>query len=337
MIKDVLERLADGHDLSHDQAFDCMREVLRGETTPAQIGALLFGLRLKGERAEEIAGFAEAMLEGAVRLPGEAREDLVDTCGTGGDRLSTFNVSTAAAFVVAGAGARVAKHGNRSVSSRCGSADVLEALGVKIDVTPETAARCLDEVGMAFLFAPAWHPAMRHAAGPRRELGLRTVFNVLGPLCNPARPAYQVMGVFHRDYMERAAGALARLGTRRSLVLHNAGGFDEAVTAGVTYAIEVTPKGHTSLVIDPKDLGLPAADPEALKGGDAAENAAILRRLLSGEAGPRRDSVALTAGLALWICGRAPDLRTGIALAQESIDAGRALTVLERLRQVSHA
>ncbi|MBI5368721.1 MAG: anthranilate phosphoribosyltransferase [Planctomycetes bacterium] len=337
MIKDALAALSEGRDLSHDQACEVLRHVLRGEATPAQIGALLFGLRLKGETPDEIAGFADAMLETAVRLPLEPGVELVDTCGTGGDRFSTFNISTAAAFVVAGAGGRVAKHGNRSVSSKCGSADVLEALGVKIDVSPELAVRCLAESGIAFLFAPAYHPTLKHVTGPRRELGVRTIFNLLGPIVNPARPAYQVMGVFHRDYMERAAQALARVGTRRSLVIHNAVGMDEAATVGVTYGIEVTPKGMTSLVIDPRALGLTVVEPEALRGGDANENAGILRRVLEGAPGPHRETVALSAALALWIAGKAEDVKAGLARAQESLDAKHALGALERLRAVSNA
>ncbi|MBI3268681.1 MAG: anthranilate phosphoribosyltransferase [Planctomycetes bacterium] len=337
MIRDALLLLSEGRDLSEDQASACLREVLQGAASPAQIGALLMGLRRKGETTEEVAGFVQAMREAAVRLPADLGDDLVDTCGTGGDGASTFNISTAAAFVAAGAGARVAKHGNRSVSSRCGSADVLEALGVRVECSPEQAARCLREAGMAFLYAPAYHPALRHASAPRRELGFRSVFNFLGPLCNPARPAYQVMGVFDRGLLDRAARILARVGVRRALVVHGASGLDEATTVGVTHAIDVRAGERVAMTIDPAELGLPAVGLEALRGGDAVENAEILLRILGGEKGPRRDTVALSAALALWVCGRAADPRAALTLAFESLDSGKALAALNRLREVSHA
>lgn len=324
----ALTRLLAGDDLTREEARAVTDVVMRGEATPAQIGGYLVALRMKGETPAEIAGAAEAMRAHVVRVSPE-REDVIDTAGTGGDGAGTLNLSTGAALVAAAAGAAVAKHGNRAVSSRCGSADVLEALGFTLELTPERIARSIDEVGFGFLFAPAHHPAMRHAMPVRRELAARTVFNVLGPLTNPAGAGRQLVGVYAPDLAETMAGVLALLGTRHALVVHGAGGIDELSPAGENLAYEIRDGEVRSFVVDPGELGLDRCVPEDLAGGDPDENAAALRSVLSGEPGPRRDAVLLNAAAALLVAGLAEDLREGLAVGAGALDSGQALERLE--------
>ena len=318
--------------LSEQESAEVMNEILRGEATPVSIGALLVALGMKGETAEEIAGFARAMREHAAPIPTRTpASELVDTCGTGGDGSRTFNISTASAIVVAGAGVRVAKHGNRSISSRSGSADVLEAAGVRIDLTTEQMARSIDEVGMGFLFAPKIHGAMRHAQPVRAELKMRTVFNLLGPLTNPAGAAAQVVGVFERRLVPLLAQALLRLGVERAFVVHGSDGLDEITTTGPTFVAEVRAGEVIEKTVTPHDFGLAAAQPGDLTGGDAAENAAILQSILHAEPGPRRDIVVANAAAALVAAGQATDFKTGAVAAAESIDSGKAREKLNEL------
>ena len=330
MIRESIAKLVDGRDLSHDEAHQTLREIMAGEATPAQIAAFITALRIRGETAEVIAGSARAMRERytAVEAPPEA---VVDTCGTGGDGMHTFNISTAAAFVVAGAGVTVAKHGNRSVSSKCGSADVLEALGVRISVPPEIMARCLESVGLAFLFAPSLHPAMKHAIGPRKEIGIRTIFNILGPLSNPAGARHGVIGVYSAPLVTTMAHAAAALGARRLFVVHGHDGLDEITTTAGTMVADVREGVVTSYEIHPADLGLPTARPEDLTGGDAQHNAGVIREILQGGRGPKRDIVLANAAAAIVAGGRADQLRSGLAVAAESIDSGAAAAKLESL------
>lgn len=325
-----IARLVEGLDLAEKEAEEAMATIMEGQATPAQIGAFLAALRLKGETVAEVTGFARAMRARATRL--ETRHSVfIDTCGTGGDGAGTFNISTAAALVVAACGLPVAKHGNRSVSSHCGSADVLEALGVAVDLTPERAARCLDEVGLAFLFAPTYHRAMRHAAGPRREIGIRTVFNLLGPLCNPAAAPVQVVGVYDGQLVETVARVLGRLGSRRAFVVHGSDGLDEVTVTGPTLVAELADGAVRTYTFDPKEVGIPYARLADLQGGDAATNAAIIRAVLEGEAGPRRDIVLLNAAFALVAGGLAADVAEGLALAAAAIDTGKARAKLAEL------
>src|SRR5438132_2421141 len=314
MIADVLHRIANHRQsLSREEARQVMSEVLAGECTDAQIAALLVGLHMKGETVEEIVGFAEAIRQAAAPLPvrcnsavdvsGTERDALVDTCGTGGDASGTFNLSTATALVVAGTGVRVAKHGNRSVTSQCGSADVMEALGVNISLPPARLAACLDEVGIAFLFAPAMHSAMKHVQTARRELRLRTVFNLLGPLTNPAQASAQVVGVYSADLVEKLAEALSMLGVRRALVVHGADGLDEITITGPTRVGEVRDGQVRSYEVTPEEFGLQRAPIEEIAGGDAVANTAIIRDVLAGERSPRRDVVLLNAAAALVAAG----------------------------------
>lgn len=334
MLGPYLEQVIDGRDLSRDQARDAMRLLMTGDADEVQIGGLLVALRAKGETIEEIAGFAEAMRELSSRVD-LGVEELVDTCGTGGDGGRTFNVSTAAAIVAAGAGVPIAKHGNRSVSSPSGSADLLEALGVRLIAEPDALRRSLRESGIAFLYAPAQHPAMRHAIGPRRRLGLRTVFNLLGPLTNPAGARRQVLGVYDDALVEPVARALGRLGARHVLVVHGAGGLDEISTLGPTRFAECREGRLEVGRLEPADLGLDAAMPGDLAGGSAGENAAIVRAILDGEPGPRREIVLANAGAAIYVSGRVDRLRAGVELAARSIDDGAARRVLDRLIDVT--
>jgi anthranilate phosphoribosyltransferase len=331
MIREALDRLVRREDLAAAEAEAVMSEIMRGEATPAQVAAFLVALRMKGETVDEVVGCARAMRAAATKVPCRAAT-IVDTCGTGGDGAQTFNVSTAAAFVVAGAGLTVAKHGNRSVSSRCGSADVFEALGVRIDLPADRLAACLDEVGIAFLFAPALHPAMKHAIGPRREMGLRTIFNLLGPLTNPAGAQVQVVGVFAPAWVEPIARVLAELGTRGAFVVHGAGGLDEFSTTGPNRAAHVDGGEVRTLTVNPADLGLPAARVEDLAGGDAILNAALTVEVLKGSRGPRRDATLLNAAAALVAAGSAADWKDGLARAAEAVDSGAAMRKLETLR-----
>jgi anthranilate phosphoribosyltransferase len=328
----VLSRLVTGEDLTGDEAAAAMRRIMSGEATPAQVSAFVVALRAKGETPEEVAGLAAIMLE--LAPPVETPGPVIDTCGTGGDRAGTINVSTIAAIVAAGAGAVVAKHGNRAASSKCGSADLLEALGVTIGLQPEGVARCLDEAGIGFIFAPVFHSSMRHAAGPRRELGIPTVFNFLGPLTNPARPRGQVVGVAEARMQPVLAGVLADRGTR-AFVVRGGDGIDEITTTGPTQVYDVEGGAAEVRELDPESLGLPVASPEHLTGGDPDRNAEIARAVLGGERGPARDIVLLNGAAALAVAGRAADVQEGLAQAAESIDSGRAASVLDRWVEAS--
>lgn len=327
-------RIVAGETLTRAQAADVMACVMSGEATPAQIGALLTGLRMRGETEEEIAGFVSVMRDNAVKVPA-GRHSVVDTCGTGGDEVDTFNVSTAAAFVAAGAGVPVAKHGNRAVSSRCGSADVLEALGIGTTASPELVGRCIDEIGIGFLFAPALHPAMRHAAGPRRELGMRTVFNVLGPLTNPAGARRQVLGVYADHLVPLVAGALARIGCDRAFVVHGSCGMDEVSTVGPTSVAIVEGDEVARTEWFPATFGLSQANLGDLAGADPVTSAAILRGILEGEEGPRADFVLANAACAIMAGGLAEDPLEAVERARQSIASGAALEKLERLREMT--
>jgi anthranilate phosphoribosyltransferase len=330
VIQSAITELVDGRDLTQDGARDVMRTIMDGEATPGQIGAFLVALRIKGETADEIAGCAEAMRE-HVLVVRPARKDLVDTAGTGGDGARTFNISTAAALVAAAAGAGVAKHGNRAVSSSSGSADVLEALGFNLELPPETIARSIDELGFGFLFAPTHHPAMRHAAPVRRELATRTVFNVLGPLTNPAGARAQVVGVYAPELVPTIAEVLARLDAERAFVVHGAGGVDELSPAGPNLVCEVAEGQVRRREIDPLDLGIERCAPEELGGGDPAANAETIRHIFSGVDGGKRDAVLLNAAGAIAAGGLARDLSEGVGLAREAIDSGAAGERLEAL------
>lgn len=330
-----LQKLTAGKDLSLEEAQAAMDEIFSGQATPAQVGAFLAALRTKGETVDEIAGCARSMRAHATRVA--TRHPLVvDTCGTGGDGVGTFNISTTAAFVVAAAGLPVAKHGNRAASSRSGSADVLEALGVPIDLAPDQVGACLDEVGIGFLFAVRLHGAMRHAGGVRRELGVRTVFNLLGPLTNPAGAQCQLIGVAEPHLVPMIASVLAALGTRRALVVHGQG-LDEMTVTGSTLVAEADGRGVRSYEVAPEDVGLARASREQLLGGTPAENAEITLSVLGGAAGPRRDIVCLNAAAALLAGDVVDDLREGVARAQAAIDSGGAMRKLDELRAYAQA
>ena len=335
MIQNALVTLLDRRDLARAEAREVMDEIMRGEATPAQIGGFLVALRSKGETADEIAGCAEAMREHVLPVHPQ-RDDLVDTAGTGGDGGGTFNISTAAALVAAAAGAAVAKHGNRAVSSQSGSADVLEALGFSLEQPPERIAESIDTLGFGFMFAPSHHPAMRHAAPVRRELATRTVFNVLGPLTNPAGARAQVIGVFAPSLVRTLADVLAQLGARRAFVVHGAYGIDELSPAGPNLVCEVADGGVHERTIDPAELGIDPCPPEALAGGSPAENADSIRRIFAGEQGGKRDAVLLNAAGAIAAAGHAADLREGLESAREALDSGAAAERLEQLREFSH-
>ena len=357
MILDALHRIANhGQSLARSEAREVMAEVLAGNCTDAQIAALIAALRMKGETVEEIVGFAEAIraaatplpisltgaaaASGALDLSGTGRDaladsSLVDTSGTGGDACGTFNISTATAFVTAGAGVRVAKHGNRSISSKCGSADVMEALGVTIQLTPERAAQCLREVGICFLYAPDLHSSMKQVQKVRRELRLRTMFNLLGPLTNPAHASGQVVGVYALDMVEKLAEALSMLGLRRALVVHGLDGLDEITITGPTRVAEARDGNVRTYEVDPEEFGMKRAALADISGGDAAENAAIIREVLSGKKSPRRDVVVLNSAAALVAAGRVDHLGDGIPLAAKSIDSGAAAGKLEALARIT--
>jgi anthranilate phosphoribosyltransferase len=329
-IKEAIAYVLDGRNLTEAEAEAVMEQIMNGEATPAQIGGFLIALRVKGETVEEVAGFARAMRHNAVSVK-PRHPFVIDTCGTGGDGAGTFNISTVAAFVVAGAGLPVAKHGNRSVSSKCGSADLLEALGVNLDLSPAGVAACIDEVGIGFLYAPHLHPAMKHAIGPRREMGVRTVFNILGPLTNPAGAQAQVLGVYDAALTEMMAHVLDLLGSRAAFVVHGAGGLDELSTIGPNRVTQLRDDRVQTFSLDPQDLGLPRATLSDLKGGDPEENAAIACDILDGEPGARRDVVLLNASAALVAGGIADDLSHGLDLAADSIDSGAARAKLDAL------
>jgi len=339
MLRESLGRIVEGEDLDIESMAEAVGAIMEGKATGAQIGAFLTALRLKGETGEEIAGAAMALRDRCVRLPGydgTAQKDLVDTCGTGGDGAGTVNVSTLAAIAAAGAGARVAKHGNRSVSSLCGSADLLTALGVRIDVSPEVAARCLKEAGFAFLFAPLYHPAMKSVGPARQEMGIRTLFNLIGPLCNPAGVRRQVMGVYSESLVEVIAGVLDRLGCERAMVVASRDGLDEISVCAPTTIAHLTESGKIEIQeMDPDDLGIETHTPDSLKGGDPDHNAAVSLDMLKGARGAVRDAVVVNAAAALVVSGKASGMAEGMEMACGSIDSGKALDVLETVKKLT--
>jgi len=334
VIQEAISRMLDGHDLARDDARVVMDEIMLGEATPAQIAGFLVALRAKGETAGEIAGCAEAM-RGHVLPVRPERQDLVDTAGTGGDSARTLNISTAAAIVAAAAGAAVAKHGNRAVSSLSGSADVLEALGFRIELPPERIAHSIDNLGFGFMFAPLHHPALQHAGPVRRELATRTVFNLLGPLTNPAGARAQVLGVYAPDLVPTIAQVLAALGTTRAFVVHGPGGLDELSPAGPNLVCEVIGGDVREHTVDPLELGVPRCAPEELRGGSPAENAAAIRRVFAGGNGACRDAILLNAAGAVAAAGLADDLREGLEVAREAVASGAAATRLDELAALS--
>ena len=330
MIRHAITKLVERQDLAAAEAEAALAQIMRGEGSDAQIGALLIALRMKGETTEEIAGFARAMRQSCTPVR-TSRPDVVDTCGTGGDLLDTFNISTAAAFIAAGAGVPIAKHGNRAVSSRCGSADVLKELGVSLDLSPEAVGRCIDEVGIGFLFAPAFHPAMKYAIGPRREIGVRTVFNCLGPMTNPAGAQRQLIGVYAPELTDLVARALHDLGAVHAMVVHGMDGLDEISTLGETRVAELRDGQVRASTLHPSDFALPTAQPSDIAGADVADSAQMLVALLEGEAGPRRDIALLNAGAAILVGGLAEDLAEGTDRAAAAVDSGAAREKLDAL------
>jgi len=330
MIKTSIQKVIDRRDLTRNEAFETMESIMGGEATPAQIGAFLIALRMKGETPAEIAGFAQSMRNKATKVATTRTTPLLDIVGTGGDGKHTINVSTISSFVVAGAGVTVAKHGNRSVSSKCGAADVLMSLGVNIDLTAEQMSRCLDEVGMAFLFAPKLHSAMKYAIGPRREIGVRTVFNILGPLTNPAGTTRQLIGVYDKTLTRLLAEVLQQLDAEHIWLVHSEDGMDEISLAAKTHVAELKNGKIREFTVEAGDFGLsPSA--ESIVGGDAAENAQIAREILQGQKGVKRDVIIANSAASLYIAGKASDIREGAKLAAESIDNGAALKMLDNL------
>ncbi len=336
-IQEAIRAVVERRDLDEAQMGDVMRQIMTGGATPAQIGGFLIGLRMKGETVAEITAAARVMRELATRVEVSDLPHLVDTCGTGGDASGTFNISTTCAFVAAGAGAQVAKHGNRSVSSRSGSADVLEAAGVRLNLSPEQVARCIREVGVGFLFAPAHHGAMKHAIGPRREMGVRTVFNLLGPLTNPAGAPNQVIGVFDGAWVRPLAEVLARLGSHHVMVVHAEDGLDEISIQAPTRIAELKAGEIREDVLDPEALGLERAPLSAITVDSVEESLAMMRAVLEGSPGPARDIVVANAGAAIYVAGLADTLPDGLERAAEAIDSGRALEKLERLAALTQA
>ena len=339
MLRESLGKIVEGKNLDVEAMTEAVGAIMEGQATGAQIGAFLTALRLKGESEEEIAGAAMALRDRCVRLPGldnDLGNDLIDTCGTGGDGAGTINVSTLAAITAAGAGVRVAKHGNRSVSSLCGSADLLTAMGVRIDVSPEVAARCLKEAGFAFLFAPLYHPAMKSVAPVRQEMGIRTLFNLIGPLCNPAGVRRQVMGVYSEDLVEVIAGVLGKLGCQRAMVVASRDGLDEISVCAPTTVAHLYSDGAIEVkTLDPDDLGIKTHQLDSLKGGEPEYNAVLSLELLKGAHGAVRDAVIVNAGAAIVVSGKAPDMDEGVKMAGESLDSGRALTVLDTVKRIT--
>ena len=335
MIKEGIEKVVNGTNLTEDEMFSIMDEIMSGDATPAQIASFITALRIKGETVEEVAGAARLMRQKAVKLDARASV-IVDTCGTGGDKLNTFNISTTTAFVVAASGVTVAKHGNRAVSSGCGSADLLEALGVKIDVGPEIVEECLQEIGLGFLFAPLLHGAMKYAIGPRREIGIRTIFNMLGPLTNPAGATCQLIGVYAPALTEMFATVLKKLGTKRAFVVHGADGMDEATVTTHTRVSELKDGYVTTYNIDPYEIFGETCDLKELLGGTAQENAIITLSILKGEKGAKRNIVLLNAALALMASNKANTINEGIELAASAIDSGEALKKLNSLIAITN-
>lgn len=335
--KNTLNSLIDGKSLSHETMLATMRQVMAGDLTPAQISGLLIALRIKGETVDEIAAAASVMRELSSKVTINDTQHLIDTCGTGGDGIQTFNVSTVSAFVAAAAGAKVAKHGGRSVSSICGSADVLEALGVNVNQTPEQVANCIDKIGVGFMFAPNHHSAMKHSAPVRRELGVRTMFNLLGPLTNPANAKRQVMGVFSRALTGKLARVLQQLGSEHVMVVCGADGMDEISFSGDTFVAELKNGQVNEYILNPQQLGLSLHDVASIKVADASASKAMILQVLSGVTGGARDIVLLNAGAAIYVAGLVPELRDGIAVAADMLDSGKAMQKLEQLVAMTKA
>lgn len=334
-IREALARVAGGASLTHEQSMDVMEAIMSGEATPAQIAGIVTALRMKGETIEEIAGFAAVMRARSNRVR-TSQEGLLDTCGTGGSGIHKFNISTSSAIIAAAAGVRVAKHGNRAMSGKSGSADVLEALGVDITLSAEQAAACLDEAGICFMFAQLYHPSMKHAAGPRRELGIRTIFNMLGPLTNPAGADRQMLGLYDRNMTETVAGVLQRLGLKRALVVSSLDGLDEISLSDGTQVSELRGGDIRTYVLTPEELGLTRVPIEAVVGGDAAENATIIRNIFKGEErGAYRDIVLANAGACIYVAGRAETIQEGVRLAGAVIDSGAAEAKLHQLIRIT--
>ncbi len=334
-IKEAIQSVVDSKSLTQEQAYNIALGIMSGNATDAQIGALLIGLRLKGETIDEITGFVQAMREKATRIPC-MNQNLVDTCGTGGDCSGTFNVSTISAIVAAGAGCSVAKHGNRSVSSQCGSADLFMKLGVNVEVGPEKVGQCIDENGIGFLFAPKLHNAMKYAIGPRREMGVRTIFNILGPMTNPAGAKRQLLGVFDENIMESMVTTLQKLGSEHVMVVHGEDGLDEITLTGKTTVYELKKGNIQKYNLEPENVGLKSISSDQLKGGDPDRNAEIAIRILDGKEGPERDFVLINAGAVIYVGGHADSIQDGIYKAKESIDSGEALERLEKLKKMTN-
>ena len=336
MLKRFITKVVEGKDLTEKEAYEVMGIIMEGEVSPAQIASFLTGLRMKGETVKEITGFARSMRDKAIRVQGKNGECIVDTCGTGGDGSRTFNISTAVAFVAAGGGLSVAKHGNRSISSHCGSADVLEALGVNINLSPRRAQDCLQEVGLAFFFAPLFHPAMKHAMVPRKEIGIRTIFNLLGPLTNPAGANAQVVGLYRGDLTHQIAEVLRSLGTTSAFVVHGEDGSDEISITGRTIVSELRKGSIEDYSIGPEELGVKRTSLKAIRGGTPDTNANILLRIFRGASGPHREAVLLNASPVFVAAGKVSSLRDGIEVAKESIESGRAMRKLKELVQFTN-
>ena len=336
MLKRFIAEVVEGKDLDEEEASRAMGHIMEGEALPTQIASFLTALRMKGETSKEIAGFARAMRAKAVRIRARAGECVVDTCGTGGDGCGTFNISTAVAIVAAGGGLTVAKHGNRSVSSNSGSADVLEALGVNITLPPEKSEACLQENGLAFCFAPSFHPAMKHALAPRKEIGIRTAFNLLGPVMNPAGATVHLLGIYREDLTRLVAEVLKSLGSKAAFVVHGADRCDELSITGKTTVCQLKDGSITSYQVEPEDAGLKRSSLESIRGGSPEKNAGIVRQILKGEPGPPRDVVLLNGAAVFVASGKASNLKEGIEMAEESIDSGMAMKKLEALIEFSH-
>lgn len=334
MIKEAISMLVNNISLSEQEMSECIKEIMEGRATDAQIGGFLTALRIKGETVDEITGAAKIMRQKATTI--KAPEGVIDTCGTGGDMFHTFNISTTTAFVVAGAGIPVAKHGNRSVSSQSGSADVLEALGLKIDLSPEKVERCLFETGFGFLFAPLFHPAMKFAIGPRREIGIRTIFNILGPITNPAGAKKQVIGVFSEKLTEILAMVLGNLGAKDAMVVHGEDGLDEVSTSGKTKVSRFRNGKLESFFVQPEDFGIFRNNIEQIRGGDKEKNAAITFSILKGEKGPKRDIVLVNSAIAFIIAGLTQDFKIARSIAEDSIDSGKAFKKLEEVKKITN-
>jgi anthranilate phosphoribosyltransferase len=335
-MKELIRKLVDGRDLTSEEAEEAMGLIMTGNATPAQIGGFLVALRLKGETVNEIAAFARVLRKFSTKVKPRVKGKLVDTCGAGGDAIKTFNISTVAAFVAAGAGVPIAKHGNRFVSSKSGSADVLESLGGRIELEPEEVERCIEKVGIGFIFAPKYHSAMKYAIGPRKELGLRTVFNILGPLISPAEVRAQVYGIFDPGLTEKLAGVLKSLGSEHAMVVHGMDGLDEISTIGETKISELKKGRVKTYYIQPGDFGIKKASMQDLQGGDPDQNSELALNILGGEKGPKRDIVVLNAAAAIVVGGKADGFKDGIRLAEESLDSGRAMKKLQDLVRVSN-